>query len=109
MGISLSYTALHELGHALGLDHSIKADDVMSPWYDPNNQTLTQHDIERLQAIWGKPGGHDQGDDDHDDGGDGDGGDGGDDEVKDDEQEQGQEHDDGGDDVAVDQGVDEEA
>ena len=54
--ISLTYTALHELGHALGLVHSANPEDVMSPWYDPTNTTLTENDIANLQKIFGAKG-----------------------------------------------------
>jgi len=49
--ISLYYTALHELGHALGLVHSMNANDVMSPWYNPAQQELSKEDVENLQKI----------------------------------------------------------
>ena len=54
--ISLYYTALHELGHSLGLDHSIKADDVMSPWYNPKQMKLSENDKRRLikVVVYGK-------------------------------------------------------
>ena len=49
--ISLYYTALHELGHALGLVHSIDANDVMSPWYNPKQLKLSKNDIDNLKKI----------------------------------------------------------
>ena len=54
--ISLYYTALHELGHTLGLDHSIDANDVMSPWYNPKQLKLSKNDKRRLikVAIYGQ-------------------------------------------------------
>ena len=54
--ISLYYTALHELGHTLGLDHSISAGDVMSPWYNPKQIKLSENDKRRLikVAVYGK-------------------------------------------------------
>jgi len=51
--ISLHYTALHELGHALGLVHSADPNDVMSPWYQPTNTTLTENDIANLKKVLG--------------------------------------------------------
>merc|ERR1719242_1068602 len=51
--ISLNYTALHELGHALGLVHSADPNDVMSPWYQPTNITLTENDIANLKKVLG--------------------------------------------------------
>ena len=41
--VSLYYAALHELGHTLGLDHSINANDVMSPWYNPKQLKLSKN------------------------------------------------------------------
>ena len=51
--IDLGYTALHELGHSLGLDHSKSYSDVMSPYYNPAQSTLTDNDIARIQALYG--------------------------------------------------------
>ena len=49
--ISLYYTALHELGHALGLVHSVDAADVMSPWYNPKQVKLSKNDIDNLKKV----------------------------------------------------------
>eukprot|EP01084_Bolivina_argentea_P258064 434902_1 len=49
--ISLYYTALHELGHTLGLDHSINVNDIMSPWYNPKQKELSKNDSMRLMRI----------------------------------------------------------
>jgi len=51
--ISLFYTALHELGHALGLVHSVQPGDVMSPWYDPTQSKPSENDIARLREVIG--------------------------------------------------------
>lgn len=51
-----TWTALHEIGHALGLRHSREQDAVMWPWftgYKPDTR-LTQDDINGIQDIYGK-------------------------------------------------------
>ncbi len=47
-------TVLHELGHALGLEHSKNAKDIMyhQGW---RNRHLTANDIERLQQLYTRP------------------------------------------------------
>ena len=58
-------TALHELGHVLGIDHSNVRDVVMSglpttPYADVNpsgRDGLTSDDIAAARALWGPPGG----------------------------------------------------
>ena len=50
------FVALHELGHSLGLTHSMVKDAVMYlyyPGYKANLQ-LTQDDIEGMQAVYGR-------------------------------------------------------
>lgn len=51
----LQSTILHEMGHALGLEHSENVQDVMyfRGW---NNAYLSTHDCERIQELY--PGGH---------------------------------------------------
>ena len=54
-------TALHELGHALGINHSEVPNVVLSglpttPYWDaPGRDTLQPDDIAAAQAIWGPP------------------------------------------------------
>ncbi|XP_077868512.1 LOW QUALITY PROTEIN: matrix metalloproteinase-19-like [Saccoglossus kowalevskii] len=57
-GINLDGTALHELGHSLGLSHSNNKQAVMYPIYRkyeyyPNLQ-LSQDDIMGIQALYGR-------------------------------------------------------
>ncbi|XP_028393335.1 matrix metalloproteinase-25-like isoform X2 [Dendronephthya gigantea] len=52
-----TWTALHEIGHALGLRHSREESAIMWPWftgYKPNTR-LTRDDINGIQAIYGRP------------------------------------------------------
>jgi Matrixin len=47
---------LHELGHALGLDHNPNdPNSVMSPGLGPNNPLPDAQDIAGIQAIYGAP------------------------------------------------------
>lgn len=59
-GTDLGWTALHEIGHTLGLDHSNIFGAIMSPYYTsfyhPNFQlALTTDDIRGVQALYGTP------------------------------------------------------
>lgn len=48
---------LHEIGHAIGLEHSLNEDDVMGPSYPPGGfVALSANDIEAIQRLYGEPG-----------------------------------------------------
>ena len=48
---------LHEIGHALGLEHSLDENDVMAPNYDEaGRRVLTAADIAAVQRLYGAPG-----------------------------------------------------
>lgn len=53
MDFDLFTVALHEFGHALGLDHSGVVGSVMQPVYAGARRTLTADDIAGIQAIYG--------------------------------------------------------
>lgn len=47
-------TLLHEICHALGLDHNSKSKSVMGPVHNPSNQQMIyRSDITTLKNIWG--------------------------------------------------------
>ncbi|XP_017777221.1 PREDICTED: neutrophil collagenase [Nicrophorus vespilloides] len=53
-GINFFQTAVHELGHALGLSHINETDSVMYPYYTyKENYSLTKSDIARIQYLYG--------------------------------------------------------
>ena len=59
-GTNLAWTALHEIGHSLGLEHSHSFGAVMSPYYTSfyhpslTNLALSTDDIRGIQALYGK-------------------------------------------------------
>ncbi|TEA26162.1 hypothetical protein DBR06_SOUSAS8510045, partial [Sousa chinensis] len=55
-GVNFLYTATHELGHSLGLDHSSDPNAVMYPTYGEGNYKnfkLSQDDINGIQKLYG--------------------------------------------------------
>ncbi len=54
-GYDLHAVALHEIGHAIGLEHSSAPDSVMSGTYKGPSITIGASDVLAVQAIYGKP------------------------------------------------------
>ncbi|MFO0910689.1 MAG: matrixin family metalloprotease [Isosphaeraceae bacterium] len=49
----LQTVAIHEMGHALGLDHSTISSAVMYSYYSGLKQSLVGDDISGIQSVWG--------------------------------------------------------
>jgi len=56
-GTTLFQLALHEIGHALGLDHNSDPASVMNPTPGGSDQDLDANDIAAIQALYGAPSG----------------------------------------------------
>lgn len=54
-GIILLITAMHELGHGLGLEHSNVQGALMAPYYNPKIAVPQQNDdVPRIQGLYGR-------------------------------------------------------
>lgn len=51
----LRYTFLHEIGHAIGLDHPDRSDSVMGYRYDEKVRSPQPIDIDAAQRLYGPP------------------------------------------------------
>ena len=54
-GKNLRYVATHELGHAIGLQHSPEPDSIMTPYFvGQADNGLSLDDVQGVQALYGK-------------------------------------------------------
>lgn len=51
----LRHTFMHEIGHALGLDHPNSSGNIMSYRYDEKVKELQPNDIQAVQKLYGPP------------------------------------------------------
>ena len=52
-GIYLDWTAVHEFGHSLGLNHSNVNGSIMFPYYSDSQSDLHSDDITRIKELYG--------------------------------------------------------
>ena len=43
---------LHEAGHSIGMEHTSNPKDVMYPYLNSNQKTLTNNDIKQIQQLY---------------------------------------------------------